>query len=637
VAAKKIRKIRYRRVAPLEAKALHSLRLIEAGGMSFLSEIRLEESFGPFVAYQRDLGLIPNLLRAQSLLPRVIEAQAVLENAICQADGSLSRTQRERILLCASAATHDAYCVALSSRTLLSQGMPNRQVDDLLNDFSFNDFSRAGLSPADVGLLNFCLKLTRHPLAIGSEDIEALRVFGFNDESIIEAVATTALAAYRSCLSSGLGPEPDFETREVPSAAAFAVTGLPHDSNHPPNRKGPYVQAPYLNPKAFEPFAVLYESHGFIPNFFRAQTLRPDLLAAETKAVAAILIPEDILTRAQKECILLVVSAANLNSYCVAMHCNMLRGLGMPAEEGDQIAIDHHQSGLSEADKALLDFAIKAGTQVTVSRDDVARLRVVGFTDKQILECVAVTALNNFANFVQMGLGIEPDFEPPPSFQNKAHLSLPIDRPIAGVPVVVPSVVIDDPDTALAAEARNGNLEAFEELIRRHTRLVYRALTAILGNQDHAQDAMQDVLLSAYQHMAGFEARSKFSTWLVSIARNRAIEYLRKLKREVSLEETAREDDRDFRPRQVRAWVDNPEQEYSRMEIQKLIERGIMALPAKYRTVVMLRDIEQLPIDEIARQLGLSVPAVKVRLFRGRMMLREWLAPHFVSTRRAAQ
>jgi RNA polymerase sigma-70 factor (ECF subfamily) len=236
-----------------------------------------------------------------------------------------------------------------------------------------------------------------------------------------------------------------------------------------------------------------------------------------------------------------------------------------------------------------------------------------------------------------MGLGIEPDFEPPPSFQNKAHLSLPVGRPIAGVPVVVPSLAIDDPDTALAAEARNGNLEAFEVLIRRHTRLVYRALTAILGNQDHAQDAMQDVLLSAYQHMARFEARSKFSTWLVSIARNKAIEYLRKLKREVSLEETAHEDDRDFRPRQVRDWLDNPEQEYSRLEIQNLIERGIIALPAKYRTVVMLRDIEQLPIDEIARQLGLSVPAVKVRLFRGRMMLREWLAPHFASTRRVAQ
>ena len=106
--------------------------------------------------------------------------------------------------------------------------------------------------------------------------------------------------------------------------------------------------APYLSPKTFAPFAVVQKSHGFIPNFFRAQTLRPDLLEAELEAVGRILLPEDALTRVQKESILLAVSAANLNSYCVAMHCNMLRGLGMPSEEGDQIAVDHHQSSLSD-------------------------------------------------------------------------------------------------------------------------------------------------------------------------------------------------------------------------------------------------------------------------------------------------
>jgi RNA polymerase sigma-70 factor (ECF subfamily) len=163
-------------------------------------------------------------------------------------------------------------------------------------------------------------------------------------------------------------------------------------------------------------------------------------------------------------------------------------------------------------------------------------------------------------------------------------------------------------------------------------------LTAILGNQDHAQDAMQDVMLSAYEHIAGFQSRSKFSTWLVSIARNKAIEYLRKRKNEISLDEGAFGEDRDFRPRELRDWVDNPEQAYSRQEIQQLIEKGIMALPAKYRTVVMLRDIEHLSIEEIARQLGLSVPAVKIRLLRGRLMLREWLTPHFsAGARRATQ
>ena len=174
------------------------------------------------------------------------------------------------------------------------------------------------------------------------------------------------------------------------------------------------MPAPYLSPKTFAPFAIVQKSHGFIPNFFRAQTLRPDLLEAELEAVGRILLPEDALTRVQKECILLAVSAANLNSYCVAMHCNLLRGLGMPSEEGDQIAVDHHESNLSEADKALLDFAVKLGTRgPEFSREDVVKLRAVGFTEEQILECVVVTALNNFANTLQMGLGIEPDFAAP--------------------------------------------------------------------------------------------------------------------------------------------------------------------------------------------------------------------------------
>jgi RNA polymerase sigma-70 factor, ECF subfamily len=82
----------------------------------------------------------------------------------------------------------------------------------------------------------------------------------------------------------------------------------------------------------------------------------------------------------------------------------------------------------------------------------------------------------------------------------------------------------------------------------------------------------------------------------------------------------------------VRAWQDNPEQLYSASEIRQLVERGIMALPAKYRIVVMLRDIEQLSTDEVARQLELSVPAVKVRLLRGRLMLREFLSPYFAAS-----
>ena len=190
---------------------------------------------------------------------------------------------------------------------------------------------------------------------------------------------------------------------------------------------------------------------------------------------------------------------------------------------------------------------------------------------------------------------------------------------------------MQDPDAELVAQAQDGKLEAFEELVRRHSQLIYRTLTAILGNPADAQDAMQDALLSAFKHIGEFQGRSKFSTWLVSIARNTALQRLRGRKNVESLDEGEYDEDEDFRPRQVRDWQDNPEQCYSKSEMRQLVERGILALPAKYRVVVMLRDIEQLSTDEVARQLELSVPAVKVRLLRGRLMLREWLSPHFIA------
>jgi uncharacterized peroxidase-related enzyme len=177
------------------------------------------------------------------------------------------------------------------------------------------------------------------------------------------------------------------------------------DSPDASQRKRPYVPAPYLSPKTFAPFAFFQKRLGFIPNIFRAQTLRPDLLEAEADAVGTILLTEDTLARVQKECILLAVSAANLNSYCVAVHCNMLRGLGISPEEGDQIAVDHHQSHVSEADKTLLDFVVKLGVRTTeFCREDIDRLGVLGFTEEQILESVVMTALTNFLNTLQMGL-----------------------------------------------------------------------------------------------------------------------------------------------------------------------------------------------------------------------------------------
>jgi RNA polymerase sigma-70 factor (ECF subfamily) len=147
---------------------------------------------------------------------------------------------------------------------------------------------------------------------------------------------------------------------------------------------------------------------------------------------------------------------------------------------------------------------------------------------------------------------------------------------------------------------------------------------------------MQDTLLSAFKHIGGFQGRSKFSTWLVSIARNAALQRLRGRRNTESLDQSDCQEDRDFRPRQIAAWQENPEQNHSKSEIRQLVERGLLQLPAKYRVIVMLRDIEQLSTDEVARQLGLTVPAVKTRLLRGRLMLREWLSPHLTTSAKGA-
>jgi RNA polymerase sigma-70 factor (ECF subfamily) len=283
----------------------------------------------------------------------------------------------------------------------------------------------------------------------------------------------------------------------------------------------------------------------------------------------------------------------------------------------------------------MLDFVLKAGVRPSeVRREDLEKLRAVGFTDEQILECVAVTAVNNFANTVQMGLGIEPDFEPPRVFeQMKVHLLPTEARPTQDIAVLsLAATAAEDPDAGLVAQAQGKGLDAFEELVRRHSRCVYRTLMAILGNPEEAQDAMQDVFMSAFKHIAGFQGRSKFSTWLVSIARNTAIQRLRERKNFESLDESPSETEEEFRPRQVRAWQENPEEQYSSSETRQLVEKGVMALPAKYRVVLMLRDIEQLSTDEVAENLGLSVPAIKARLLRGRVMLRESLSPHFMAS-----
>ena len=173
-----------------------------------------------------------------------------------------------------------------------------------------------------------------------------------------------------------------------------------------------YIRQTPFDEKDFPTLQLIKEDYGFIPNFFQAQTARPDILDAEVQLVEAILIKESALTRRQKENIFLVCSAANLSTYCVTAHCEIVRMLGIEGPEPEQIALDYKAANIPIVLKALLNFAAKLNNQPTkISKSDVDALHTYGYNDEQILETVLMVGLAKFANFVSFGLGTAPDFD----------------------------------------------------------------------------------------------------------------------------------------------------------------------------------------------------------------------------------
>lgn len=183
-------------------------------------------------------------------------------------------------------------------------------------------------------------------------------------------------------------------------------------------------------------------------------------------------------------------------------------------------------------------------------------------------------------------------------------------------------------DAALISQVLAGNVSAFEDLVRRYDRRIYRVTLAITQNKEDAEDAMQDAFLKALEHLGQFAGEARFSTWLTRIAVNEALQRLRKRHRFESLEEPIEVGD-SLIPQQVEDWRPNPEQQYAREELRDLLERSIASLPPIYRTVFLLRDVEHLSNEETAETLDLSVAAVKSRLLRARLMMRDRLARHF--------
>ena len=185
-------------------------------------------------------------------------------------------------------------------------------------------------------------------------------------------------------------------------------------------------------------------------------------------------------------------------------------------------------------------------------------------------------------------------------------------------------------ESVLVEQAKAGDQQAFSELVSRYQRKIYRLAKNITRNDEDAEDVLQEAFLKAYEHLDKFEGHSKFYTWIVRIAVNEALMKLRKRRgdREVSLDEPLGLGEEEVK-REIAVWEDNPEQRYSREEMQEILNEAVDGLKEDFRTVFVLRDIEELSTEETAEVLKISIPAVKSRLLRARLALREKLTRKF--------
>jgi len=192
----------------------------------------------------------------------------------------------------------------------------------------------------------------------------------------------------------------------------------------------------------------------------------------------------------------------------------------------------------------------------------------------------------------------------------------------------VTALACDDLD--LVHASKNGDVAAFEQLVKRYDRKLLRIAQSVTHNREDSQDAVQEAFLKAYQNLATFREDSKFSTWLIRITVNQSLMKLRKQRavREESLNEDFQTDG-DMLPMEVTDWAPNPEQLYWASELRDILIKTLEELSPILRTVLVLRDIEGLSIDQTAEVLNLSHTAVKARLWRGRLQLREGLNKYF--------
>jgi RNA polymerase sigma-70 factor (ECF subfamily) len=189
---------------------------------------------------------------------------------------------------------------------------------------------------------------------------------------------------------------------------------------------------------------------------------------------------------------------------------------------------------------------------------------------------------------------------------------------------------ISDPDMALVQSTKSGDISAFEELVRKYDRKLFRIALNVTHNIEDAQEVVQTAFFKAYTNLDRFEANAKFSTWLTRIAVNESLTKLRKLRsqgHEVSFE--YENSSGELVPLDFSDWHPNPEQVYSHSEFRKILGEALEELSPALRVVFVLRDIQGLSYDETAAVLKLETTAVKSRLYRARLQLREELSKYF--------
>ena len=183
-------------------------------------------------------------------------------------------------------------------------------------------------------------------------------------------------------------------------------------------------------------------------------------------------------------------------------------------------------------------------------------------------------------------------------------------------------------EAQIIASILAGNTHLFHDLIRPHERSVYAMALSLLHNEADAEDVAQEAFLKAFRNLGKFRGESKFSTWLISITLNEARGRLRSRKN-VKLEslDEPREGQGTVTPALLRDWREIPSEALERQEIRHMLQQAITDLPLIYREVFLLRDVEDLSVNQSAEALGISIASVKVRLHRARMMLQKKLVP----------